>query len=133
MPARYGRAQPHRPLVSGLYTYTGIVFDAASNSGFQTGSSDYHFSRTCQGVNRFLLVAIPILSAPGTTVTAVTDDYDGTPVAFTKIGSGSSATGAGILELWGLVAPAAGTKNIRVQLSGSVTSAGLASSYTGVN
>lgn len=112
----------------------GIVFDAASNSGYQAASGNYVFNRTVgTGNNRFLAVEVSILGAPGTTVTSVTDDDGGGNVAMTFIGRGSSATGAGIVEFWGLVNPISGTKSIRVQLSGAVASAGVARSYENVN
>lgn len=127
-----GRRQAFKPRIKWLLVY-GIQFDAASNSGFKTTNADYNFARTASGANRYLTVKVAILGTPGTTVTAVTDDYDGTPVAMTRIGTASSSTGAGIIEFWGLAAPALGTKNIRVQLSGAVTSAALVTSYSGVH
>lgn len=110
-----------------------VLFDAASNSSFQVASNNYTFNRTCNGINRCLTVKVAILGTPGTTVTSITDDDGGGNVAMSFIGRGSSATGAGIVEFWQLVAPATGTKSIRVQLSGSVTSAALAANYTNVN
>lgn len=129
-----GRSRPQKSVISkNLLATNTIAFDVASNSGFQTASSDYNFVRTVNGNKRFLVIAVVILGTPGTTVTAVTDNYDVTPVALTRIGSASSGTGAGIIEFWGLIAPVTGTKNIRVQLSGSVTSVGMAASYTNVH
>lgn len=111
---------------------TGIAFGAASNSGYQAASSSYSFARTISGSNTFLAVDVALLSA-GQTVTSVIDDYDGTPVNLTFIGAQSTVSSVGRIESWGLVGPLTGTKNIQVNLSGSIASAATAASYTGVN
>lgn len=113
---------------------TGITFDQAGNSGFQTASADYTGNRTvAAGSNRCLTYKVVILGTPGTTVTAITDDNAGTPVAATLIGRASSSTGAGIVEFWRVVAPLVGTAQYRVQLSGAVTSCLLYASYQNVH
>lgn len=118
-----------------VITYTpipGVVFDAASNSGVQTAQSTYTFNRTIAGSNRFLAVDVAVLSA-GATVTSVVDDSGGGNVAMTFIGARSTITSFGRIETWGLTNPATGTKSIQVNLSGSITSVGMAVSYTGVH
>jgi hypothetical protein len=105
-----------------------IGYDAISNSGVQTGSSGYSWNHTCTGNTGFLAVDIGVLSALNT-VTALT--YNG--VALTFIGAQNALSGVGRLEQWGLANPPQGTFSISVTLSGAVTSAGVAVSYTGVN
>lgn len=51
----------------------------------------------------------------------------------TFIGAQSTVSAIGRVESWGLVAPTAGTKQIQVNLSGSIASASCAVSYTGVH
>lgn len=116
----------------------GITFDAASNSGYQAATGNITFNRTVgTGTNRYLRVEVPIIGSPGTTVLSVTDDDGGGNVAMSYIGRGSSATGAGQVEFWGLANPVSGTKSIRVILSGvlglGAAMAGLAASYTNVH
>lgn len=105
-----------------------ISHDADSNSGYQAASSGYNWNHTCAGSNRYLSVGIGMLSL-AQTVTAMT--YNS--VAMTFLGSQNSVTGAARIELWGLIAPATGTNSIAVTLSGSIASAGVASSYTNVH
>lgn len=112
---------------------SGIAFDAAANSGYQAAASTYTFNRTVSGSNRFLAVDVHILSVPGTTVTGVSDDSTGTPVAMSFIGAKSTVSGAGRVECWGLANPVTGTKTIAVTLSASVASCTTAASYTGVH
>lgn len=111
---------------------TGIQFDAAANSGYQAASSSYTFNRTVTGANTFLAVDVSLLSA-GQTVTSVIDDSAGGAVPLSFIGAKSTVTSFGRVESWGLVAPAAGTKAIQVNLSGAIASVGSAVSYTGVH
>ncbi len=106
----------------------GIVFDAASNSGYQSATSSYSWSHTCSGINRYLVVGIAMLSL-AQTVSNIT--YNG--VALSLLGTKASISGAARIELWGLVAPATGSNTIAVTLSGSIASAGCAASYTGVH
>lgn len=106
-----------------------VKYDAVSNSGYQAASSSYSWSHVCSGSDRFLAVDVSILSVPGTTVTGIT--YNG--VAMTLIGAKSTVSGAGRVESWGLVAPAADSNTIAVTLSASVVSAGNAVSYSGVH
>lgn len=110
----------------------GIAFDAAANSGYQAASSSYTFNRTCTGSNRYLSVDVALLSA-GQTVTSVVDDNGGGNVAMTFLGAKSTVTSFGRIECWGLIAPATGTKQIQVNLSGSIASSAEAVSYTGVH
>lgn len=126
---RLGRAQPFRPKIQGGLKFPpNIQFDTASNSGYQAASSSYNWSHYCDGNNRYLVVGISMLSL-AQTVSSIT--YNG--VALTLLGSRNSVSGACRVELWGLVAPAYGTNTIAVTLSGSIASAGVASSYTGVH
>lgn len=122
-------APPRRKLAAAL---SGITFDAASNSGYQAASSSYTFSRTVTGANTFLGVDVALLSA-GQTVTSIIDDFGGANVAMSLIGAQTTVTSFGRIENWGLANPAAGTKTIQVNLSGSISSTALATSYTGVH
>lgn len=132
--ARFGRTfpiKPHLPRWSDLFQ-VGIAFDAAANSGYQAASNSYTFNRTCSGNNRYLTVDIALLSA-GQTVTSVVDDNGGGNVQMVFLGARSTVTSFGRIECWGLVAPAVGTKQIQVNLSGSIASSAVAVSYTGVH
>jgi hypothetical protein len=122
-----------RPVFYSLPSAAGILFDAASNSGYQAAQSTYTFNRTVTGSNTFLAVDVELLSVPGTTVTSVVDDSGGGNVSMSFIGAKSTISGAGRVESWGLVAPATGTKSIQVNLSASIASAATAVSYTGVH
>lgn len=112
--------------------FLGIQFDAVANSGYQAAASTYTFNRTCSGVSRYLVVDVALLSA-GQTVTSVVDDFGGGAVSMTFIGAKSTVSSVGRIESWGLVAPATGTKTIQVNLSGSISSAAGAVSYTNVH
>lgn len=107
---------------------SGIAFDAASNSGEQLAQSSYNWSHTCAGTDRYLKVAIGMLSL-AQTVSGIT--YNGVALVF--LGAQSSVSGAARIELWGLVAPATGSNTIAVTLTGAVNSGGVAASYTGVH
>lgn len=107
---------------------SGIFFDAASNSGYQTTQSSYSWSHTCTGSNRYLVVGIAMLSL-AQTVTSIT--YAGQDLRL--IGVKASVSGACRVEMWGIIAPATGSNTIAVTLSGAISSAGCASSYTGVH
>lgn len=113
---------------SGSLILENIAFDAASNSGYQAASSSYSWSHICTGSDRYLLVGISMLSL-AQTVSSIT--YNG--VNLTLLGSKNSISGACRVELWGLAAPATGSNTIAVTLSGSIASAGCASSFTGVH
>lgn len=108
---------------------SGIAFDAASNSGYQTAQSTYSWSHTCTGANRYLIVGISMLSVGGSSVSSIT--YNG--VALSLIDARASVSGAVRAELWGLVAPATGSNTIVVTLSTSLDSIGGAVSSTGVH
>lgn len=128
-----GIVEPRRRIISlAAAAAAGIAFDAASNSGYQAASSSYTFNRTVAGANTFLAVDVSLLSA-GQTVSSVIDDSAGGAVAMSFIGAKSTVTALGRVESWGLVAPAAGTKSIQVNLSAVVISASEAVSYTGVH
>lgn len=107
----------------------GILFDAASNSGYQTLQSTYSWSHTCTGLNGYLTVGVSMLSVAGSQVTGIT--YNG--VSMDRIEDQSSVTGAIRAELWGLVNPSTGTNTISVTLSVALDSVGTATSYTGVH
>lgn len=108
---------------------TGIAFDAASSSTYQTATSSYNWSHTCTGSDRYLLVGVSMLSVGGSSVSSIT--YNS--VNLTKLGHIASVSGAVRSELWGLVAPSTGSNSIAVTLSGALDSAANASSYTGVH
>lgn len=116
------------PSIWATYTTGTIAHDADSNSGYQAASSGYTWSHTCTGSNRYLTVGVAMLSL-AQTVTSIT--YNS--VAMTFLGAQNSVTGAARTELWGLVAPSTGANTISVTLSGSIASAGVASSYTNVH
>lgn len=110
----------------------GILFDAASNSGYNTADALYSWSHMWQGGNRVLVVGVSLLTDAGVTVTGIT--YNG--IALTKIGH--VATAAIRAEQWYLKsdttgAPGPGTYTIEVTLSGTADSVGSATSYNGVH
>lgn len=115
--------------IAAVVVADGILFDAASNSGYQTAQSTYSWSHTCTGSNRYLAVGIAMLSVGGASVTGIT--YNG--VAMSLVDARASVTGAIRAELWGLVAPASGTNTIAVTLTAPLDSIGEAVSFTGVN
>lgn len=109
-----------------------IAFDAASNSGTQTAQSTYTFARTITGASTFLGVDVSLLSA-GASVVSIIDNYDVAPSNLRLIGLKATVTALGSVECWGLSGAVPGTKNVQVNLSGSITSAATAASYTGVH
>lgn len=125
-------------MVGGAVTYVyvevnytvpvGIAFDAASNSGYQAASSGYSWSHTCTGSDRYLVVGVAMLSL-AQTVSSIT--YNS--VNLSLIGVRASVSGAARVELWGLAAPSTGSNTIAVTLSGSIASASVATSLTGVH
>ena len=106
-----------------------IIFDSASNSGYQTAQSTYSWSHTCWSVNRYLFVSVSMLSVAGSSVTSIT--YNG--VAMTFIGAQASAVGAVRVELWGLIAPASGSNTVAVTLSAALDSVASAISLNNVH
>lgn len=90
-----------------------IALDATSSSANQVGSS-VTFAHTCSGSNRILIVGISI-AAGIPTVSSVT--YNG--VALTQIASVLGVAADRRTELWYLIAPATGSNNIVVTLSGA--------------
>lgn len=113
-----------------LVGVSGILPDAASNSGYQAAASTYTWSHTCTGSNRYLGVDISILSVGGT-VTSIT--YNGVAMSAVPNASISTVSSLGRIECWGLANPASGTNTISVTLSGSIASIGTAVSYTNVD
>lgn len=102
-----------------------LDFDAASNSGYKTATASYSFDHTCSGNDRYLTVGVEMLSVGGSSVSGIT--YNG--VALSLIKSQASVAGAVRVELWGLVAPAAGTHSVAVTLSAALDSAASAVSF----
>lgn len=106
-----------------------IAFDAVSSST-ATGVSSHSWSHTCTGNNRVLVVCIEVNSgSPFKTLSSLT--YNG--VAMTEKVA-VDATG-----LWGvwwyvytLLNPSTGANNIAATFSGSATTIGIGTSYTGV-
>lgn len=128
--ARLGRSQPFPPQYGVPYfTNAGIAPQAASNSGYKTATATYTWNHTCEGMNRYLLVGISMLSVAGSSVSGIT--YNG--VALSLIGFKASVSGAVRIEQWGLINPANGTNVIEVTLSAALDSIGGAASYTGVH
>lgn len=107
----------------------GVLFDATSNSGYNTADASYSWNHTCTGSNRLLLVGVSILSVAGASVSGIT--YNS--VALSLIRARASAAGAVRSEIWGLVAPATGLNAIEVTLSAALDSIGSAVSLTRVN
>ena len=105
-----------------------IAFDAASNSGIQTGSS-FNWSHTFAGADLFGVVGVSILSVLGGMVSTVT--VDGTPM--TLIGAKTTVLANMRAELWGLIAPGTGTKTVEVTLNTALGSRAGAVSLTGVH
>ncbi|HEV8435199.1 MAG TPA: hypothetical protein VGR95_17445, partial [Thermoanaerobaculia bacterium] len=101
-----------------------ILFDAASSTTFAantnpsfTGSFNH---TTTNAANRYLVVAVNIdLSGGGQTVTGVRygTEAGGPNVAMGVLGTRPNGTNVRT-ELWGLVAPAAGTHQITVTIGG---------------
>jgi len=106
-----------------IYPNYDINFDTASNSAYQAALSTYNWSHTVNPwfASRYLIVNVSILASG--TVSSIT--YNS--VNLTKIRS--DVNGVYTNELWGLVAPATGTKTITVTLSASLTSISSAASY----
>jgi hypothetical protein len=127
--ARFGRAFPIPRRLKTWITGVNILFDSASNSGYQTAQSTYTWNHTCSGNNRYLKVGVSMLSVAGSSVSSIT--YNG--VALTLIKSKASVSGAVRAELWGLVAPAVGTNAIAVTLSTGLDSIGTAMSFQNVH
>ena len=106
---------------------TGIVFDNASNSGYQASLSTYSWThRIGTGVaNRALTVGVGILATG--TVTSIT--YNGVDLSFVR----TDSNGVYRSEIWRLVAPATGDNTVTVNLSVSLTSIANAESYWNVD
>ena len=106
---------------------TGVVFDNATSSGFQTSASSYSFSHRVGtgGTNLCLIVAVKLLGTG--TVSSIT--YNSVGLSFVR----SDAQGVYRTEIWRLVAPATGTNTVAVTLSGVTNSNADAESYTGVD
>jgi len=104
-----------------------VAVDSTSHTF--ANSATHTWSHTVgAGSNRVLVVGVS--NRDGTrTVSTVT--YGG--VALTRIGLQNGAGTANRVELWRLIAPATGTANIIVTLSGSTETVAGAVSYTGVD
>lgn len=127
--ARLGRGFPAKALIRRLSVVDiEVVFDASSNSGYQTAQSSYSWSHTCSGNNRYLTVGISMLSVGGSSVSSIT--YNG--VSLSLIKAQASVSGAVRAELWGLAVPASGPHTITVTLSASLDSIGGAVSFANV-
>lgn len=102
---------------------------AVGSSGYKAASASYSFSVNCSGANRYLVVAVSMLSVLGSSVTGIT--HNG--AAMTNIGSRASVSGAIRAELWGLVAPATGAQTVAVSLSAALDSAAGANCFSNVS
>lgn len=103
---------------------TGVIFDAASTSGYQAVQSTYSWSHTVTTQsNRVLVVALSLFATgSGSSIT-----YNG--ASLTNDASSTVTNGVYRTEIWYLIAPATGTNTIAVTLSGAITSVANASSY----
>lgn len=87
------------------------------------------FAHTCSGSDRALTVDV-VMNGTGYTVASIT--YAGVNLA--QVGSISSTGGLVVMERWGLHAPATGSNDVIVTLSGnSLAWDASAMSYTGAN
>lgn len=103
-----------------------IAFDSTTTSSLWSSVTSITFAHTCTGTNRILFVATA--NNLGVNVTGVT--YNG--VAMTQIGSSLSNGAPSKSYLWYLIAPATGSNNVVVSLSGSASVIAKACSYTWV-
>lgn len=98
-----------------------VLFDAASSKNFAAATATFTGSwnhTTTNAANRYLVVAVNIDESGGaSTVTGIRygTEGGGPNVAMTLLGSRSNGTNVRT-ELWGLVAPAAGTHQITVTI-----------------
>jgi parallel beta-helix repeat protein len=120
-------------LLAGLFLLLGwssqvrgqVTFDAASSTSTGSGSAiSATFSHTTSGVDRILIVGVSIFGS----VSSIT--YAGTSLAL--VGTATFPSEVRI-EFWRLIAPATGTSNVVVTLSGSASFVAGASSFTGVH
>lgn len=96
-----------------------LVGQDTANIGLQLGVTD----------DGYVILAVSILSALGTTVTSVTGD-----LTLTFLGAKSSISGACRIEFWGGVVVLDGSKpNITINLSAPADFVVNAASYSGVN
>lgn len=106
-----------------------VAFDAASSANTGDAASSLSFEHTVgTGSNRALIVGVALRNGSSEMVKGVT--FDGTELKY--IGSATRSTHVRV-ELWGLVAPASGTKKVVVSLTGSTRVAAGAMSFTGVD
>lgn len=115
--------------ISVLCDTTGIMYDMASNSGYQTAQSTYSWAHFTGGDSRYLVVGVSMLSVAGSSVSSVTYGAEN----LTLLGTVASGAGAVRVELWGRVAPLQGSNTIAVTLSAALDSAAGATSFTGVH
>lgn len=131
-----------RFLVAGLLALTVCcgapafaAFDASSRSNggnWSTGVSNYTYSHTTAGTDRFLAVSVAIFNSAARTVTGIT--YNG--VALTKLHSITAALEGNTqdFEVWYLINPTVGANTISVTLSASASfTQSVAISYNGID
>ncbi len=103
-----------------------IKYDAASSASAPLTASKVTWSHsTGQNSNRMLLVGVSLRGYGGSVASVFSVTYGGSPLfggsALTKVGSYSIRHNSRV-ELWRLVNPASGARNIEVTLSGTGTS-----------
>jgi uncharacterized repeat protein (TIGR01451 family) len=112
-------------------TYAQIAFDSSSSANTGTGTAaslTWSHAVGASGTNRILIVGVSIRNNSSQTVSSVS--YGG--AGLTLIGQTTNGTNARV-EIWRLIAPATGTNNVVVTLSGAARFVGGASSFTGVS
>lgn len=107
------------------YPVTGILFDNASNSGYQASLSTYSWTHKTGLSLRGLIVNVSIFATGQ--VTSIT--YGGVAMTFVR----ADTSGVYRNEIWKLENPAYGSNTVTVNLSASVTSIASAVSYGNVD
>ena len=107
------------------YASEGILFDNASNSGYEAALSTYNWAHIT-GLSSMGLVVNVSIFATGT-VSSIT--YGGVNLAFVR----ADSIGVYRNEIWILPNPAYGSNTLTVNLSTSLTSIASAASYGNVN
>jgi hypothetical protein len=114
-------------LALSLVTAVPAVVDGSSSAA--TSGSILSWSHSVgSGGNRLLLVGVSISNA-SRRVLSVT--LDGTPLSF--LGAQNNSDGAVRAEMWYLNAPLAGTRSVKVTMSGSADAVAGAMSFSGVD
>ncbi len=106
-----------------------IAFDAATNSGFTSGTTHTFAHTNGSGANRILFVCA-VQNDQTKQVTGIT--YAGAAMTFVA-STTDSAVGGRLIYLFQKVAPATGANNVVITANGSTAIGGIASSYTGVD